>query len=77
MAKTEDEEYKYFSEKQVKKVISSLLLEIEKLRDENDSLWFMLEEMEKNIDDGDLFLAEAIKDLKDYKSVSDKKPEEA
>ena len=44
----EDEEYEYLDEKQVKKLISRLLLEIEKLKDENESLWFMLEELEQS-----------------------------
>jgi hypothetical protein len=73
----EEEEYEYLDEKQVKKLISRLLLEIQKLKDENESLWFMLEEIEQSNIDGKEAIAESLKSLKYYKTAMNTKPVEA
>ena len=72
-----DEEYEYLDEKQVKKLISRLVFEIEKLKDENESLWFMLEELEQSDTDGKYAISESLKNLKIYKEAFNKKPAEA
>ena len=72
-----DEEYEYLDEKQVKKLISRLVFEIEKLKDENESLWFMLEELEQNDTEGKYAISESLKNLKIYKEAFNKKPAEA
>ena len=43
MKSTEEEDYEYLDEKQVKSLITRLVFEVEKLKDENESLWFLLE----------------------------------
>jgi hypothetical protein len=73
----EEEEYEYLDEKQVKKLISRLVFEIEKLKDENESLWFMLEELEQSDTDGKQAISESLKNLKIYKEAFNKKPAEA
>lgn len=73
----EEEEYEYLDEKQVKKLISRLLLEVQKLKDENESLWFMLEEIEQSNIDGKEAIAESLRSLKYYKSAMNTKPVEA
>jgi hypothetical protein len=72
-----EEEYEYLDEKQVKKLISRLVFEIEKLKDENESLWFMLEELEQSDTDGKQAISESLKNLKIYKEAFNKKPAEA
>jgi hypothetical protein len=72
-----EEEYEYLDEKQVKKLISRLVFEIEKLKDENESLWFMLEELEQSDTDGKHAISESLKNLKIYKEAFNKKPAEA
>lgn len=72
-----EEEYEYLDEKQVKKLISRLLFEIEKLKDENESLWFMLEELEQSNLEGKQAIGESMKNLKIYKEAFNKKPAEA
>ncbi len=73
----EDEEYEYLDEKQVKKLISRLVFEVEKLKDENESLWFMLEELEQSNLEGRQAISESLKTLKIYKDAFSKKPFEA
>jgi hypothetical protein len=73
----DEEEYEYLDEKQVKKLISRLMFEIEKLKDENESLWFMLEEIEQSNIAGKELIAESLKSLKYYKSAMNSKPVEA
>lgn len=73
----EDEEYEYLDEKQVKKLISRLVFEVEKLKDENESLWFMLEELEQSNLEGKQAISESLKTLKIYKEAFSKKPFEA
>ena len=73
----EEEEYEYLDEKQAKKLISRLLLEVQKLKDENESLWFMLEEIEQSNIDGKEAIAESLRSLKYYKSAMNTKPVEA
>ena len=73
----EDEEYEYLDEKQVKKLISRLVFEVEKLKDENESLWFMLEELEQSNLEGKQAISESLKTLKIYKDAFSKKPFEA
>jgi len=72
-----EEEYEYLDEKQVKKLISRLVFEIEKLKDENESIWFMLEELEQSDTDGKQAISESLKNLKIYKEAFNKKPAEA
>lgn len=73
----EDEEYEYLDEKQVKKLISRLVFEIQKLKDENESLWFMLEELEQSDLEGKHAISESLSNLKIYKEAFSKKPFEA
>ena len=73
----EDEEYEYLDEKQVKKLISRLVFEIQKLKDENESLWFMLEELEQSDVEGKHAISESLSNLKIYKEAFSKKPFEA
>ena len=73
----DDEKYEYLDEKQVKNLISKLLFEIEKLKDENESLWFMLEEIEQSNIEGKQVIGESLKTLKIYKDAFSKKPFEA
>ena len=73
----EEEEYEYLDEKQVKKLISRLVFEVEKLKDENESLWFMLEELEQSNLEGRQAISESLKTLKVYKDAFSKKPFEA
>jgi hypothetical protein len=77
MIESEEEDYEYLDEKQVKKLISRLMFEIEKLKDENESLWFMLEELEQSNIDGNKVISESLKNLKSYKQAYNKKPAEA
>lgn len=72
-----EEEFVYLNEKQVKSLINRLTFEIEKLKDENESLWFMLEELEQSDLDGAKAISESLKTLKDYKTLLNKKPAEA
>ena len=53
------------------------MFEIEKLKDENESLWFMLEELEQSNIDGNKLISESLKNLKSYKQAYNKKPAEA
>ena len=69
MIESEEEDYEYLDEKQVKKLISRLMFEIEKLKDENESLWFMLEELEQSNIDGNKVISESLKNLKSYKQL--------
>ena len=73
----EDEEYEYLDEKQVKKLISRLVFEIQKLKDENESLWFMLEELEQSDLEGKHAISESLSNLKIYKEAFSRKPFEA
>ena len=73
----EDEEYEYLDEKQVKKLISRLVFEIQKLKDENESLWFMLEEIEQSNIEGREAIAESLKNLKKFKTAIHAKPADA
>ena len=75
--KTTEEEVEYLSEENVKSLITRLLFEIEKLKDENESLWFMLEEIEQSNIDGREAIAESLKSLKNYKTAINAKPAEA
>ena len=77
MIESEEEDYEYLDEKQVKKLISRLMFEIEKLKDENESLWFMLEELEQSNLEGKQAISESLKTLKIYKEAFSKKPFEA
>jgi len=72
-----EEEYEYLDEKQVKKLISRLVFEIEKLKDENESLWFMLEELEQSNLEGRQAISDSLKNLKIFKEAYNKKPVEA
>jgi hypothetical protein len=73
----ENEEYEYLSEEQVKNLITRLLFEIEKLKDENESLWFLLEEIEQSNIDGKKVISESLKNLKIFKQAYNRKPAEA
>ena len=73
----EEEEYEYLDEKQVKKLISRLVFEVEKLKDENESLWFMLEELEQSNLEGRQAISDSLKNLKIFKEAYNKKPAEA
>ena len=73
----EDEENEYLDEKQVKKLISRLVFEVEKLKDENESLWFMLEELEQSNLEGRQAISDSLKNLKIFKQAYNKKPAEA
>ena len=72
-----EEEVEYLSEEQVKSLVTRLLFEIEKLKDENESLWYMLEEIEQSTIDGREAIAESLKSLKQYKTAINAKPAEA
>jgi hypothetical protein len=72
-----DEDYVYLDEESVKKIITDLLNEIEKLKDENESLWFLLEELEQSNLDGAKAVEESIKNLKFHKAMLNKAPAEA
>lgn len=73
----ENEEHEYLSEEQVKNLITRLLFEIEKLKDENESLWFLLEEIEQSNIDGKKVISESLKNLKIFKQAYNRKPAEA
>jgi hypothetical protein len=73
----EDEEVEYLSEENVKSLITRLLFEIEKLKDENESLWYMLEEIEQSNIAGSEAIAESLKSLKKFKTAINAKPAEA
>lgn len=73
---TEDD-VEYLSEENVKALITRLLFEVEKLKDENESLWFMLEEIEQSNIDGREAIAESLKNLKKYKTAINAKPADA
>lgn len=73
----ENEESEYLSEEQVKNLITRLLFEIEKLKDENESLWFLLEEIEQSNIDGKKVISESLKNLKIFKQAYNRKPAEA
>lgn len=77
MPKLEEEEYEYLDEKQVKNLITRLMFELEKLKDENESLWFMLEELEQSNIEGKQAISESLKTLKIFKQAYNKKPAEA
>ena len=72
-----EEEVEYLSEENVKALIARLLFEVEKLKDENESLWFMLEEIEQSSLEGRQAIGESMKNLKIYKEAFNKKPAEA
>lgn len=72
-----EEDVEYLSEENVKALITRLLFEIEKLKDENESLWFMLEEIEQSNIEGKEAIAESLKSLKNYKTAINAKPAEA
>jgi hypothetical protein len=73
----ENEEVEYLSEENVKALITRLLFEIEKLKDENESLWYMLEEIEQSNIAGSEAIAESLKSLKKFKTAINAKPAEA
>jgi len=77
MKSTEEEDYEYLDEKQVKNLITRLVFEVEKLKDENESLWFMLEELEQSDLDGRQAISDSLKNLKVFKEAYNKKPAEA
>ena len=72
-----EEDLEYLSEEQVKSLITRLLFEIEKLKDENESLWYMLEEIEQSNIAGREAIAESLKSLKSFKTAINAKPAEA
>ena len=72
-----EEDLEYLSEEQVKSLITRLLFEIEKLKDENESLWYMLEEIEQSNIAGREAIAESLKSLKNFKTAINAKPAEA
>ena len=72
-----EEEVEYLSEENVKALITRLLFEVEKLKDENESLWFMLEELEQSDVEGKHAISESLSNLKIYKEAFNKKPAEA
>ena len=75
--KITEEDVEYLSEEQVKSLVTRLLFEIAKLKDENESLWFMLEELEQSDTEGKQAISESLKNLKIYKEAFNKKPAEA
>lgn len=77
MKSNEEEEYEYLDEKQVKTLITRLVFEVEKLKDENESLWFMLEELEQSNLEGRQAISDSLKNLKVFKEAYNKKPAEA
>ena len=72
-----EEDVEYLSEEQVKSLVTRLLFEIEKLKDENESLWYMLEEIEQSNIAGREAIAESLKSLKNFKTAINAKPAEA
>ena len=72
-----EEDVEYLSEEQVKSLVTRLLFEIEKLKDENESLWYMLEEIEQSNIAGREAIAESLKSLKSFKTAINAKPAEA
>ena len=72
-----EEDIEYLSEEQVRSLITRLLFEIEKLKDENESLWYMLEEIEQSNIAGREVIAESLKSLKNFKTAINAKPAEA
>jgi len=62
---------------QIKEVISRLIFEIEKLKDENESLWILLEEIETMNIEGREILSSSLKNLKLIKQAYNKRPEQA
>ena len=72
-----EEDVEYLSEEQVKSLVTRLLFEIEKLKDENESLWYMLEEIEQSNIAGREAIAESVKSLKSFKTAINAKPAEA
>ena len=75
--KITEEDVEYLSEEQVKSLVTRLLFEIEKLKDENESLWYMLEEIEQSNIAGREAIAESLKSLKNFKTAINAKPAEA
>ena len=75
--KNTEEDVEYLSEEQVKSLVTRLLFEIEKLKDENESLWYMLEEIEQSNIAGREAIAESLKSLKNFKTAINAKPAEA
>ena len=75
--KITEEDVEYLSEEQVKSLVTRLLFEIEKLKDENESLWYMLEEIEQSNIAGREAIAESLKSLKSFKTAINAKPAEA
>ena len=75
--KSTEEDVEYLSEEQVKSLVTRLLFEIEKLKDENESLWYMLEEIEQSNIAGREAIAESLKSLKNFKTAINAKPAEA
>ena len=75
--KITEEDVEYLSEEQVKSLVTRLLFEIAKLKDENESLWYMLEEIEQSNIAGREAIAESLKSLKNFKTAINAKPAEA
>ena len=75
--KITEEDVEYLSEEQVKSLVTRLLFEITKLKDENESLWYMLEEIEQSNIAGREAIAESLKSLKNFKTAINAKPAEA
>jgi len=71
------EDVEYLSETEVRSLITRLVFEVEKLKDENESLWFMLEEIDQSNIDGSKVIAKSLKTLKEYRFQLNKKPAEA
>ena len=53
------------------------IAQIAKLKDENESLWYMLEEIEQSNIAGREAIAESLKSLKNFKTAINAKPAEA
>jgi hypothetical protein len=75
MSNNEDSDF--VSEEKVRTLIKKLMFEVEKLRDENESLWFMLEEIEQSTIDGRAAITDSLKLLKEYRIAMSQKPAEA
>ena len=75
MSNNEDSDF--VSEEKVRTLIKKLVFEVEKLRDENESLWFMLEEIEQSTIDGRAAITDSLKLLKEYRIAMSQKPAEA
>ena len=73
----DEEDMTYVTEQQVASIIKKLLFEIEKLKDENESLWFMLEEVEQSGIEGSDIVAQSLSELKKYKIILKQTPEQA